>query len=97
MPFIIRSCLSFCGFELNKNKNAYDKNGKLINGLSRDTLRGYLKCMNVPSVKQGNLSKTYKMNIEKWLDWLKKERFDSDKYKIHKARLNKLIKDGAFN
>ena len=62
MPFIIRSCLSFCGFELSKNKNTYDKKGRLIPGLSRDTLRGYLKDMNIPLVKQGNLSQTYKAN-----------------------------------
>ena len=97
MPFVIRSCLIFCGFELNKNKNTYDKNGRLIPGLSRDTLRGYLKDLNIPAVKQGNLPKTYKANVEKWLVWLKKERFDSDKYRIHKSRLEKLIKQGVFN
>lgn len=97
MPFVIRGCLSFCGFELNKNKNTYDKNGRLIPGLSRDTLRGYLEDLHISAVKQGNLSQTYKANVEKWLVWLKKERFDSDKYRIHKSRLEKLIKQGVFN
>lgn len=97
MPFVIRACLSFCGFELNKNKNTYDKNGRLISGLSRDTLRGYFSDMNIPAVKQGNLSKVRKDNIEKWLDWLKKERFCLEKYNIHKSRLKKLIKEGVFN
>ncbi len=97
MPFVIRGCLNFCGFELNKNKNTYDKDGRLIPRLSRDTLRGYLKDLNIPAVKQGNLSQTYKANVEKWLVWLKKERFNSDKYRIHKSRLEKLIKQGVFN
>lgn len=97
MPFVIRGCLSFCGFELNKNKNTYDKNGRLIPGLSRDTLRVYLKDLNIPAVKQGNLSQTYKANVEKWLAWLKKERFDSGEYRIHKSRLEQLIKQGVFN
>lgn len=96
MPFIIRGCLSFCGFELSKNKSIYNEKGKVIPGLSRDTLRGYLKEMNVPPGKQGNLSRTHKANIEKWLGWLKKERFCLKKYNLHKMRLKKLTKQGIF-
>lgn len=97
MPFIIRGCLSFCGFELNKNKSTYDKNGRLIPRLSRDTLRGYLEEMNIPLKKQGNFSQICKKNIERWLDWLKKECFCLKKYNIHKMRLKKLTEQGVFS
>ena len=97
MPFIIRACLSFCGFELSKDRKIYDTKGKIVFGLSYDVLRIYLKDMNLSSGKQGNLSRVHKDNIEKWLNWLKKEHFYSEKYNIHKIRLEKLIKQGIFN
>lgn len=36
MPFTIRACLAFCDFELNKNRNIYNKAGKKVPRLSYD-------------------------------------------------------------
>ena len=51
MPFVIRGCLSFCGFELSKDRKIYDTKGKIVFGLSYDVLRIYLKDMNLSSGK----------------------------------------------
>jgi len=97
MPFIIKACLKFCGFELSKDRKIYNRKDEIVLKLSYDALRIYLKNVNLPLGKQGNLSKTHKDNIEKGLNYLKTERFCLDKYNVHKMRLKKLIKQGMLN
>ena len=88
VPFIVRSCIVFCGFELS-GKEIYDRNGQTVNDFSYDSLTVYVKELVISPGKLGRLSMNADHKREQVMDLLK-TRFVESKYDIHRENLKRL-------
>lgn len=88
VPFVVRSCIVFCGFELS-GKEIYDQNGQTVNDFSYDSLTIYVKELGISPGKLGRLSMNADYKREQVMDLLK-TRFVESKYDIHRENLKKL-------